>query len=813
MFAVRPLEFDRIVAEVADLSATPLGRAMLLAVEPKGDPRAVTLLQQGTTEAVRFSEQHGGFPLRAGQGLTEALDALQVEGQPLEPLALRTLTDFVDSVSQSRAAIQKAGPSFPLLGALVAPLASFEEDIAAVRAAIDAGGEVLDTASPALRGIRDRLRRLRQQLQQALERLTRGRDTAKYLQDDIVTERNGRAVLLVRAEHRANVPGIVHGSSASGASLFLEPAAVVDLNNDIVETEEREREEIFRILLALTDRFRARAPEMRTVQTVATDLDVVQARARYSARIGGLPPTFVQDGSLTLRGARHPLLAAPVPIDVVLDPPSRILLITGPNTGGKTVALKTAGLFALMAQAGLHLPATTARLPVFRSVFADIGDDQSIAASLSTFSAHISKLVAMDRSLDLPSLVLLDEVGTGTDPNEGGALATAVVNHFRTRGAHLIATTHFDAVKSWGTATQGVTVAAFAFNPQTYAPTYRLVYGAPGRSLAIEMAQRLGLPAPVIAAARSFLGDDQKRLQAHLDRIDAQARRLDAEQGRLERERRALADERKAMEAREAALTEREAAFRKRLNEKVDDRLRQARREIDAVIDQLRDRSNALLEQASLRAAAVPVNTGQTGSARAEARAAVEQIAERLRNGEAIVPAWSSGPATPAGPDATAAGGAAARAATLAPGARVSVGLLGLEGTVQAVSGGHVEVDVRGKRMRARVSEVTVLSGPPAASKAAPVRVHVDLAPREGMLSELQVIGSSVDDAVDRVSKFLDGAMLSDLREVRIVHGFGTGQLRKGIHAFLKRHPLVLSYTAAPETQGGGGATLVTLKD
>ena len=237
-------------------------------------------------------------------------------------------------------------------------------------------------------------------------------------------------------------------------------------------------------------------------------------------------------------------------------------------------------------------------------------------------------------------------------------------------------------MKSWGTATQGVTVAAFAFNPQTYAPTYRLVYGAPGRSLAIEMAQRLGLPAPVIAAARSFLGDDQKRLQAHLDRIDAQARRLDAEQGRLERERRTLADERKAMEAREAALTEREAAFRKRLNEKVDDRLRQARREIDAVIDQLRDRSNALLEQASLRAAAVPVNTGQTGSARAEARAAVEQIAERLRNGEAIVPASSSGPATPAGPDATAAGGAAARAATLAPGARVSVGLLGLEGTV-----------------------------------------------------------------------------------------------------------------------------------
>jgi len=812
MFAVRPLEFDRIVAAVADLSATPLGRAMLLAVEPKGEPRAVALLQQGTTEAVRFSEQHGGFPLRAGQGLPEALDALQLDGQPLEPLALRTLADFVDSVGQSRTAIQNAGPAFPLLGALVAPLTSFDEDIAAVRAAIDAGGDVLDSASPALRGIRDRLRRLRQQLLQALERLTRGRDTAKHLQDDIVTERNGRAVLLVRAEHRANVPGIVHGSSASGASLFLEPSAVVDLNNDIVETGEREREEIFRILLALTDRFRVRAADMRVVQTVATDLDVVQARARYSARIGGMPPTFVQDGSLTLRGARHPLLAEPVPIDVVLDPPSRILLITGPNTGGKTVALKTAGLFALMAQAGLHLPATTVRLPVFRSVFADIGDDQSIAASLSTFSAHISKLVAMDRSLDLPSLVLLDEVGTGTDPNEGGALATAVVSHFRTRGAHLIATTHFDAVKTWGTATAGVTVAAFAFNPQTYAPTYRLVYGAPGRSLAIEMAQRLGLPAPVIAAARSFLGDDQKRLQAHLERVDAQARRLDAEHGRLERERRALADERKAIDARERALTERETAFRTRLNEKVDDRIRQARREIDAVIEQMRDRSNALLEQASSRPVAVPVNTGQTGRVRAEARAAVEQIAERLRNGEVLSPVR---PLEDATSDATPLPSASApsRAATLAPGARVSVGTLGLEGTVQSVTGAHVDVDVRGKRMRARVGEVTVISGPPQATKAAPVRVHVDLAPREGLLSELQVIGCGVDEAVDRVSKFLDGAMLSDLREVRIVHGFGTGQLRKGIQAFLKRHPLVLSYGPAPETQGGGGATRVTLKD
>jgi DNA mismatch repair protein MutS2 len=632
MFHFRPLEFDRIIADVAALSVTPQGRTRLEAVEPAVDVRAVTLLQQGTSETVRFFERNQPFPLRAGPNLTQALAGVGIEGRPLDPLELRGLAEFIDSVERSRAGIMAATGSYPLLEAIVGRLASFKTEIAAVRDAIDVSGEVLDAASPALRGIRDRLRGLRQRLRQSLEQFVRGKDTGKYLQDEVITERNGRFVLLVRAEHRSNVPGIVHGSSASGASLFLEPAATVEVNNDIVELEEREREEIFRILLALTDRFRQRPGDLRAVESVATELDVLQARARHSARLGGLEPTFVPDGSFELRGARHPLLEKAVPIDVVLDPPSRVLLITGPNTGGKTVALKTAGLFALMAQSGLHVPADTARLPVFKSVFADIGDEQSIAASLSTFSAHITNLVAMDRALALPALVLLDEVGTGTDPNEGGALATALVNHFRQRGAHLIATTHFDAVKTWGTATDGVTVAGFAFNPQTYAPTYRLIYGAPGRSLAIEMAQRLGMPLPVIAAARGFLGDDQKRLQAHLDRIDAQARALDAERTRLDRERRAAVEQQTALVVREKALAEREDAFKKRLNEKVEERVRQARRDIDAVIADLKQKSDALVERASLRAAGVVVNTGESGAARADARDAIERIAEALRN-------------------------------------------------------------------------------------------------------------------------------------------------------------------------------------
>jgi DNA mismatch repair protein MutS2 len=602
MQSTRTLEFDRIVDAVTALAVTPLGAQELTELAPSTDPKVVVSMQAATSETARFLERHPLFPLRAGDAVPETLDALDVIGRPLEPLQLRMLADFVDSVDQSRASIGRAGADFPILRELVAKVTAFKDEVAAVRNAIDPGGDVLDQASPELKRIRNELRQKRQKLRGTLEQYTRG-SASKYLQDEVITERNGRFVLMVRAEHRGNVPGIVHGSSTTGATLFLEPSATVEINNDIVELEDREREEIFRILLELTDRFRARPGDMAVSRDVARQLDVLQAKARYSSKVNGIEPEFTIDTSLQLKGARHPMLERAVPVDVMLDPPNRVLLITGPNTGGKTVALKTAGLFALMAQAGLHLPAAVARLPVFRCVFADIGDEQSIENSLSTFSSHIKNLAAMDRDLEMPALVLLDEVGTGTDPNEGGALATAIVQHFRQRGALIIATTHFDAVKTWGIGNEGVAVAAFAFDPQNFAPTYKLLYGAPGRSLAIEMAQRLGMPQSVISAARGYLSDDQKRLQAHLSRLDAQARALESDRVKLERERRTFNEINAELSKREKSLAEREEVFKKRLNERLDERLRQARRDVDAVIEQLKEKSDAITEKASLRAA------------------------------------------------------------------------------------------------------------------------------------------------------------------------------------------------------------------
>ena len=860
---LRALEFDRIVSVVTGLAVTPTGHDRLVQLHPLTDSAQVAATQRATSEGTRFLADYPGFPLRAPSDLEQILEALNVDGRALEPLRLLGLSGYLESIEQARNAVQKL-VGFPILTALVATVASFKGEIADVRRKIDPAGEVADNATPALAGIRDRLRRQKSKLRNTLDSFVRGRDTAKYLQDQVVTDRNGRFVLMVRAEHRHAIPGIVHGGSASGASLYVEPLETIEINNDIVALEEQEAEEVRRILLALTDSFRSRTDDLQRTVNVATELDVIQARARFSQMVGGIEPATAPDGSFELRGARHPLLmqtvqrqlqdeegagvgaaaaSEPVPVDILLTAPNRILVITGPNTGGKTVALKTAGLFVAMAQAGLHLPVDAgSRLPVFKSMFADIGDEQSISASLSTFSAHITNVVAMDRNLRLPALVLLDEVGAGTDPAEGGALGTAVIDHFRQRGAHLVATTHYDSLKSYASTTEGVVSAAFGFNPGTFAPTYRLVYGSPGRSLAIEIAARHGMPPSVIAAARGNLSEREKQLAEHLARVDQDLHRLQEERRTLTKERMAVAESERQMRAREESLRDREAALKRRLDAKVDEQVRQARKEIDSVIEGLKARAAELSQQAAVRlrsgerVRAAGINTGDTGAVRSEARTALDAIVTRLKDG------------TTEG-----AGAVAPPPIPVAIGSRVAIGGLGLEGVVVEINGKQAEIDVRGKKLRAPVKDLRVIAGPaprgpaydrsdtdtvgrgsrsspgdrgsrsspgdrgsrssPGQSGPGTVRVNVDLKPREGLLSELNVIGCTVDEALDRLDKFLDESIASDQRELRIVHGHGTGQLRRAIAEFLKDHPLVATIATAPQNQGGGGATIVELKD
>ncbi len=789
--ALRALEFDRIVEAVKDFALTPMGAERLARLQPSTDPRRVAQLLAATTETARYVTAHGGLSLRASSDLPQTLAALTVEGRALEALRLLALVAFLDSVDEARTSIRRAPGSFPLLEAASGGAASFKGESAETREKIDPSGDVVDHASAELRTIRERLRKQKSRLRSTLESYLRGKETAKYLQDQVVTERNGRYVLVVKAEHRGGIPGIVHGTSTSGASLFLEPLSTVEINNDIVALEEQEGEEVRRILLALTDAFRVRAADMHRTIEVATELDVLQARARFSESIDGIEPALSSDGAFELQAARHPLLKNAVPVTIKVIPPAAVLLVTGPNTGGKTVALKTAGLLALMAQSGLRIPAADgSRVPVFRSLFADIGDEQSIDASLSTFSAHIANIASMDRGLATPALVLLDEVGSGTDPIEGGALGVAIVDHFRRRGATIIATSHYDALKTYASTTEGVASAAFGFDAETFAPTYQLLYGSPGRSLALEIAGRLGLNPSVVAAARENLTAREAQLAEHLAKIDHDMRALEHEQRLATRERETLHAAEARMQQREDALRQREETFRRRLNAELETQVRHARREIDDVIAELKTKTTAIAHEAARQT----VSTGDTGAVRSDARAAVDNVARRFleQDTETRIAPLAAGARQPAVGD------------------RVIVGGLGLEAVVTSMHDGTADLDVRGKRMRASLRDLRVVGSQPAVAR---VSVNVELQPRETSAVDLNVIGCTVDEALTRAERFLDESLLTDQRVVRLIHGYGTGQLKRALTGFLQRHPLVARFATAPPEHGGGGVTVVELKD
>jgi DNA mismatch repair protein MutS2 len=806
---LRALEFDRIVEALQSFALTPMGEERLGRLAPSSEPSKVAELLTSTSETRRYLGSNPLFPLRASTDLPQTLEALAVQGRMLEPLRLLTLADFLDSIDEARVGIRRMSGSFGSLEAVTANASSFKRETAQVREKIEASGEVVDHASPELKLIRERLRKQRTRLRGTLESYLRGKETSKYLQEQVVTERNGRYVLVVKAEHRNAIPGIVHGTSTSGASLFLEPLSTVEINNDIVALEEQEREEIRRILLALTDAFRSRPLDLHRTVEAGTELDVFQARARFAMAVDGIQPELSTNGAFELQAGRHPLLMpqviglldrarvrsdnpapGPVPVTIKVQPPATCLLITGPNTGGKTVALKTAGLLAMMAQAGLHIPAAEgSKLPVFRTVFADIGDEQSIDASLSTFSARITNIAAMDRNLAVPALVLLDEVGSGTDPIEGGALGVAIVDHFRRQGATVIATSHYDSLKTYASTTEGVACAAFGFDGDTFAPSYQLVYGSAGRSLALEIAARLGLNGSVIAAARENLSAREAQLAEHLAKIDRDMRALEHEQRLFSRERQTLETSEARMRQREEALRHREETFHQKLNEELETKVRQARQEIDDVVAQLKTKTTAIAQDVRQ-----PISTGETGAVRSDARAAVDTVVKRfLEPEEELKPA--------AGPEQ--------RAPVV--GDRVVVGGLGLEGIVTGVHDGTADLDVRGKRMRASVRDLRVVGGgtvPPPR-----VNVNVQLQTREAGLTDLNVIGCTVDEALARAERFLDESLLTDQRIVRLIHGYGTGQLKRALAGFLQQHPLVARFASAPPEQGGGGVTVVELKD
>jgi DNA mismatch repair protein MutS2 len=784
---LRALEYETVRARLAEKAGSRPGREQALALAPETDPDRVRLAVGMSTEGAALLSALGSQGYHTLPDVSEILPMVAVPGLHLEARALLEAASFIEGASEIALRVAGFGGA-PRLAALAASVKDLRPLAAEIHRAILPTGEVSDDASPRLREARRALARLRNSLESLMEGYLRSKDVERSLQERLVTTRNDRYVLLLKAEQRGAIPGVVHGSSSSGASVFVEPFAAVEINNDIVTASEDEREEVLRVLRSLTSDLGREAGSLRTAYEVLGELDFVQAKALLSREVGGVPPEMTED-RLDLRLARHPLLipglgaarVEPVPVNLALGPEAPVLVISGPNTGGKTVALKTAGLLALMAQSGLHIPAAPgSALPVFRTIAADIGDEQSIGESLSTFSAHLRTIVEMTASLETPALVLLDEVGGGTDPAEGGALGVSIVDHFKSRGAMLVATTHHGLLKAYAQSETGVQCASFGYDPETYAPTYALSLGTPGRSLAFEMAERLGLPDAVVADARTRVDRWEAQAEALMKSLEEQRQAILAEEEALGRERELFEREREASREEE----------RKRDAERQKD-IQRFKREIESAGERAKIQMADAVSSAVKKVERVepPRRLARKASeARTDAVRAIQSAQEEVLRPLEI-------PKAEAGP--------------LEIGDRVRVQSLGVVGEVLGFPDAHaVEIAIQGKRLQVERDGVVPLP------KVAPSpKVAVPHPSARIVAPEINLLGLTVEEALPRVDKLLDDASLSDTRSVRVIHGFGSGRLKKAVASLLEGHPHVAGFRSGGDREGGGGVTVVELKD
>jgi DNA mismatch repair protein MutS2 len=733
----------------------------------------------------------------------------------LAPAELLDAASLVDTVTSLRETFGEASAKFPLLTERVGALADVRFLAAGIRQAILPNGEISDDASSALRRVREGMARTRENLQKMLERILRGRGSEGG--GDYITQRNDRYVIPVRASERRSLEGVVHAASATGQTVFVEPLETIEINNRLVQLREEEAAQIARILEELTGKLLAERGPLVQAAAVIAEMDGLFARARFGREYHACIPEFTNEVAIALEAARHPVLEGTlrrqgrsvVPLSLALGKDHTVLVISGPNTGGKTVALKTVGLAVLAAQTGIPVTAQSARLGIFDRVLADIGDEQSIAADLSTFSAHMLNLKSILETLTRSSLVLLDEMGTGTAPEEGAALAVALLEEFRGRGCLVLATTHHDRLKAYASMTAGVLNAAVEFDEERLTPTYRLRVGMPGGSSGITIAQRLGLPDGVVERAKELITPEAREaagliayLRRSRDALEQMQRDLAEQARQLEAERRKLQEEWVARQR--GRIRELEQKFAAALEEH-EHRMARA---IEAVQDrQLRGQ----LEKTSRR---------KLSEARAQARSEADA---------AVVAHLSESQA-----DLGIAGDTAPRPSPeqLVPGARVRVRGLPSAVLLRRTDGASAEIEAGPLRMKVPLSEITALvseddvkgsrgarsgRGPganPSRESRSGVTVHAAAADRQtgGAADEINVIGCTVEEAERRVDKFIDSAALAGKPQVRVIHGHGTGALRRGLTEFLSAHPLVESVHAEAQERGGAAVTVVELR-
>lgn len=782
------LEYDALVALLAERTQTPQGRRLAEQLRPMTDPEEIRRQLRLVGDAARYLSAHSGFGLGGVADPTEALRLLRIENATLSPMQILDLIALIEVGQSVRASVLGQRREYPHLAALVAEIPDLRPLLRHLRGKILPGGEVDDHASPELAEIRRQIHRLRARLYRRLEEIMRASPEG-IVQDDVVTLRNERYVIPVRASHRAHVPGVVHAVSSSGATVFIEPLETIELNNELVRWREEEQAEIARILRDMSERLRLELPQVERLAQRIAELDLLSAKARLALDFRCVEPELVTDrGVLVLEEARHVLLEHVlrqrgeqiVPISVALDDAHRVLIISGPNAGGKTVAVKTIGLVVLMAQSGLFVPARAATLSVFRSVLADIGDRQSLVANLSTFTAHITSVREMAEHLHQPALVLIDEVGTGTDPDEGAALAVAIVDYFRRRGAMVVATTHYSALKAYGYLTPGVVNAAVEFDEVRMQPTYRVQQGVAGASSALEIARRVGMPEEILAEARKRLGAAEREANLYLHRLREEWERQRALRMALEQER--------------AALAERS----ERLQHEFWAREQRRRQEFETT---LREFLASVARRAEAMLGEIAEERARRQAQRAIERRVAKLAADAWQRARAIsFEAPTAEPPTPRALPAEEVG--------LKPGDRVRVRSLNQIGVVSEIESDHVVVHIGPLRMRAEMSDLDVLpdSTPEAVGRPAE-GLHLQLVARSDVPSELNLLGKTVEEALELTDRFLDAAYLADRREVTIIHGAGSGAVRRAVRELLARHPHVARFRPA----SADGATLVEL--
>jgi DNA mismatch repair protein MutS2 len=797
------LEFEKLKELVSGFATCASGRRDIQALAPRQDPEALAhefALVREAGAYLRSGATLGFGALADPQGW---LARLGVPAAVLSSAELLDSVSLMETVTGLRQTFQGQAAKFPLLAERAAALPDLRHLSTAIRHAVLPNGEISDDASPHLKRIRAGIAQAREKIQRSLEAILRAR--GEPAGEDYITVRNDRFVIPVRASERRAVPGVVHGASGTGQTVFVEPLEAIDLNNRLVQLGEEELAEIARILEELTERLRADRHPLETAATSIAHLDSAFARGRFAREFDCTVPEFSAGNSLRLESARNPVLEATlrpqgrkaVPLTLALGGEETVMLLSGPNTGGKTVALKTVGLAALSAQSAIPVAAEMAALPVFDRVLADIGDEQSIAADLSTFSAHMLNLKSMLEMASDRSLILVDEMGTGTAPEEGAALAVALLEEFRTRRALTLATTHHDRLKAYASTTPGMVNAAMEFDELNLRPTYRLLIGVPGTSSGIEVARRLGLPSRVIEHARGGLSPESREardLIAYLhrsrDQMDELKRQARDELAQLETERRSLQTEWVGRQKKRIADLEKGFV----------ETQKHLRDEVARLTGDIKDRRlRAQIEKQSAR------RIGKIESeARAEADAAV---LETLSVSQADLGAQAEIPAKPVAPE------------TLSPGQRVVVKGFKQPLIFRRHDARNAEVEAGPLRMKVPLADIVGLEeGLPrsrtqpvmaAASRGITVHTRTGDAPAA---EEINVIGCTVEEATERVDKFLDQAALAGKPSVRIIHGHGTGALRRGLADFLSRHPLVERAHGEAEDRGGTAITIAELK-